>query len=68
MRKKSPGGSACLFELNVSAYISDEYRGHVTENGDIPSNSCGKQLEEAADLEEEVEDRFGDIPEATRNL
>ncbi|HHY03728.1 MAG TPA: transcription-repair coupling factor, partial [Thermoanaerobacterales bacterium] len=58
-----------VIELNVSAYISDEYIEDMSQKMEIYRRIAAvSSLEEAADLEEEVEDRFGDIPEATRNL
>lgn len=56
-------------ELNVSAYISDNYINDIAQKvltyqkiSNITTN------EEALDVTEELIDRFGDIPEETQNL
>jgi len=56
-------------ELNVSAFISDEYIKHGSSKMEVYRRIASvESIEEADDLEDEVEDRFGDIPEPTRNL
>lgn len=56
-------------ELAVDAYIPDRYIPDSMQKIEIYKKfvSCRK-LEEVADLEEEIEDRFGDIPQEVRNL
>lgn len=58
-----------VIELSVDAFISDSYIESTSQKMEIYRRIASVEtVEEAADLEEEVEDRFGDIPEATRNL
>ncbi|MGB4630400.1 MAG: transcription-repair coupling factor [Tepidanaerobacteraceae bacterium] len=58
-----------VLELDISAYISDEYISNAAIKMDIYRRIAAvESVEEADDLEDEVEDRFGDIPEPTRNL
>jgi len=58
-----------VLELDISAYISDEYISNAAQKMEIYRRIASVDtVEEADDLEEEVEDRFGDIPEPTRNL
>jgi transcription-repair coupling factor (superfamily II helicase) len=58
-----------VLELDISAYISDEYISNAALKMEIYRRIASVDtMEEAEDLEEEVEDRFGDIPEPTRNL
>ena len=56
-------------EFDVNAYISDEYITNASVKMEIYRKmATAETLGEIDDLEEEIEDRFGDIPEATRNL
>lgn len=58
-----------VIELDVNAYISDKYITSSTQKMEIYRRIAAvNNVEEADDLEEEVEDRFGDMPEPTRNL
>ena len=58
-----------VLELDISAYISDEYISNEALKMEIYRRIASvDSVEEADDLEDEVEDRFGDIPEPTRNL
>ncbi|WP_422448450.1 transcription-repair coupling factor [Thermoanaerobacterium sp. DL9XJH110] len=58
-----------VIELAVSAYISDKYIQNAAHKMEIYRRIAAVEtIEEANDLEDEVEDRFGDIPEPTRNL
>lgn len=58
-----------VLELDISAYISDEYISNAATKMEIYKRIAAvESVEEADDLEDEIEDRFGDIPEATRNL
>ena len=58
-----------VLELDVSAYISNEYISNEALKMEIYRRIAAvDSVEEADDLEDEVEDRFGDIPEPTRNL
>ena len=58
-----------VLELDISAYISDEYISNASLKMEIYRRIASVDtVEEADDLEEEVEDRFGDIPEPTRSL
>ncbi|MDD4569244.1 MAG: transcription-repair coupling factor, partial [Tepidanaerobacteraceae bacterium] len=58
-----------VLELDISAYISDKYINNAAQKMEIYRRIASVEtVEEADDLEEQVEDRFGDIPEPTRNL
>jgi transcription-repair coupling factor (superfamily II helicase) len=58
-----------VIELSISAYISDEYINNPAQKMDIYRRIASVEtIDEAEDIEEEVEDRFGDIPEHVRNL
>ncbi len=58
-----------VLELDVNAYISDKYISKPALKMEIYQRIASVDtMEEVDDLEEEVEDRFGDIPESTRNL
>jgi len=58
-----------VIELSISAYISDEFVKNTAHKMEIYRRIAAVEtIEEADDLEEEVEDRFGDIPEPARNL
>ncbi|MGZ4133934.1 MAG: transcription-repair coupling factor [Tumebacillaceae bacterium] len=58
-----------LVELAVDAYLPTEYISDSMQKIEIYKKFVGaRTLEEVSDLEEEVEDRFGDIPEEVRNL
>jgi transcription-repair coupling factor (superfamily II helicase) len=58
-----------VIELSISAYISDDYIRNPAQKMDIYRRiAFVETIEEAEDIEEEVEDRFGDIPEHVRNL
>ncbi|MFV9511729.1 transcription-repair coupling factor [Tepidibacillus sp. LV47] len=56
-------------DLDVDAYIPTEYIQDSMQKIEMYKKFASvKTLEEAFDLEEELEDRFGDIPIPTRNL
>ena len=56
-------------ELPVEAYIPDSYVPDVNQKVDIYRRLAAKRKEEEIfDLEEELVDRFGSLPESTRNL
>ncbi|MFC4768548.1 transcription-repair coupling factor [Effusibacillus consociatus] len=56
-------------ELAVDAYIPSEYIADTMQKIEIYKKFVGaRTLSEVQDLEEEIEDRFGDIPQAVRNL
>ncbi|MCX7571984.1 transcription-repair coupling factor [Tumebacillus sp. DT12] len=56
-------------ELSVDAYIPTHYIMDAMQKIEIYKKFVGaRTLEEVRDLEEEVEDRFGDIPTEVRNL
>ncbi|NLC62683.1 MAG: transcription-repair coupling factor [Thermoanaerobacterales bacterium] len=58
-----------VIELSISAYISDDYIGNSAQKMDIYRRIASVEtIDEAEDIEEEIEDRFGDIPEHVRNL
>jgi len=58
-----------VIELDVSAYISDKYISNTSQKMEIYRRIAAvESLEEVDDLEEEIEDRYGEIPEPTRNL
>jgi transcription-repair coupling factor (superfamily II helicase) len=58
-----------VIELSISAYISDDFVSNTAQKMEIYRRIAGVEtIEEADDLEEEIEDRFGDIPEPARNL
>lgn len=58
-----------VIELDVSAYISDEYIKNTSHKMEVYRRIAAVEtLEEVGDLEEEIEDRYGEIPEPTRNL
>lgn len=58
-----------VIELSISAYISDEYISNPAQKMDIYRRIASVEtIDEAEDIEEEIEDRFGDIPEYVRNL
>lgn len=58
-----------VLELDVNAYISDEYINIAALKMEIYRKIASVDtIEEVDDLEEEIEDRFGAIPEPTRNL
>jgi transcription-repair coupling factor (superfamily II helicase) len=56
-------------ELNVSAYISDGYIGDARQKIEMYKKIVAvKTLDDAKDIEEEIRDRFGDLPKAVKNL
>ncbi|MCR4432359.1 MAG: transcription-repair coupling factor [Tepidanaerobacteraceae bacterium] len=56
-------------DLPVSAYISDDYIKNTAQKMEIYRRIAAVEtVEEVCDLEDEIEDRFGDIPEPARNL
>ncbi|MDI3481210.1 MAG: hypothetical protein PWQ97_865 [Tepidanaerobacteraceae bacterium] len=58
-----------VIDLSVSAYIPDDYVKNTTQKMEIYRRIAAVEtVDEASDLEEEIEDRFGDIPEPARNL
>lgn len=58
-----------VIDLKLSAYIPDDYISNAAQKIDVYRKVAAvESIEEAYDLEEEIEDRFGDLPEPTRNL
>ncbi|MDN5332513.1 MAG: hypothetical protein PWP45_1738 [Tepidanaerobacteraceae bacterium] len=58
-----------VIDLKLSAYIPDDYINNAAHKIDIYRRVAAvESLREAEDLEEEIEDRFGDLPEPARNL
>lgn len=58
-----------VFDLEVDAYISDEYVPDPKQKVELYKRIIAvTSLEECDDLEEEIQDRFGDLPAAVRNL
>ncbi len=56
-------------ELNVDAYIPDTYIKRDSHRVDIYKRIASIQnLQDAYDVEEEIEDRYGDLPASVRNL
>ena len=56
-------------DLNVSAYIDSKFITDETQKIEVYKKIAGiKNKQDMYDIEEEIEDRFGDIPEAMRNL
>lgn len=56
-------------DLPVSAFISDEYVADPRQKIDMYRKiNAAKTLEDLEDLEEEFQDRFGDLPEPSGNL
>ncbi|MFO7153142.1 MAG: transcription-repair coupling factor [Bacillota bacterium] len=58
-----------VIDLKLSAYIPDDYISNAAQKIDVYRRVAAvESLSEADDLEEEIEDRFGDMPEPARNL
>ncbi|MCG0275798.1 MAG: transcription-repair coupling factor [Thermosediminibacteraceae bacterium] len=58
-----------VIDLKLSAYIPDDYISNAAQKIDIYRRIAAVEtIKEAEDLEEEIEDRFGDLPEPARNL
>lgn len=56
-------------ELNADAYLPSEYMKDEKQKIEIYKKiRAVRTLEEARDLEEEIEDRFGDLPQPVNNL
>ncbi|MDR6227105.1 transcription-repair coupling factor [Desmospora profundinema] len=56
-------------ELNADAYLPSEYIGDEKQKIEIYKKiRAVRDLDEARDLEEEMEDRFGDLPQPVMNL
>ncbi|GGE21800.1 transcription-repair-coupling factor [Marinithermofilum abyssi] len=56
-------------ELEADAYLPSEYIGDEKQKIEIYKKiRAVRTLEEARDLEEEIEDRFGDLPQPVQNL
>ncbi len=56
-------------DLNVDAYLSDEYISDSAQKVEVYKKVAAvRTLEDAEDLEEEIEDRFGPLPASARNL
>lgn len=56
-------------ELNVNAYISEKYISNQSHKIEIYKKIASiRNLEDMHKIEEEIEDRFGDIPLSVRNL
>ncbi|HHY14563.1 MAG TPA: transcription-repair coupling factor [Firmicutes bacterium] len=58
-----------VLELHVNAYIDDRYVGDPAQKVELYQKIIGlNDLEECEELEDEVRDRFGDLPDAVSNL
>jgi transcription-repair coupling factor (superfamily II helicase) len=58
-----------FIDLPVSAFIDDDYVTDSRQKIDLYRKiNAAKTIEDLNDLEEEFEDRFGDLPEPSRNL
>lgn len=58
-----------VIDLAITAYISDEFIKNTSRKMEIYRRIAAVQnIEDANDLEEEIEDRYGDIPQPARNL
>ena len=56
-------------DLNVEAYIPDTYIPDSQQKVEMYKKVAGaRTVEDVDDLEEEMEDRFGEMPDAVRNL
>mgnify|MGYP000950781880 FL=1 len=56
-------------ELNVDAYISEKYIANQSHKIEIYKKIASiRNQEDLYEIEEEIEDRFGDIPSSVRNL
>jgi len=58
-----------VLDLQVDAYIADSYVAEPARKVELYQKIIALgSLEECDDLEEEIQDRFGDLPDAVRNL
>ncbi|HEY8496257.1 MAG TPA: transcription-repair coupling factor, partial [Limnochordales bacterium] len=58
-----------VIDLNVDAYVSDDYVPDTQRKVEIYKKVVGiRRAEDVADLQEELEDRFGPLPPPVRNL
>ena len=57
-----------VLDLQIDAYIDDTYVSDPAEGRSLPKIIALDSLEACDDLEEEFQDRFGDLPDAARNL
>ena len=58
-----------ILDLQVDAYIDDSYVQDPTQKVELYQKIIAlDSLEACNDLEEEIQDRFGDLPDAARNL
>ena len=58
-----------MIELQINAHIPETYITDVNQKIEIYKKVAYiESQEEINDIEEEVEDRFGDVPESVRNL
>lgn len=58
-----------MIDLNINAYIDGEYIQDEGQKIEIYKKIAAiRDLKDMYDVEEEIEDRFGDIPESLRNL
>ncbi len=58
-----------VLDLNIDAYISDDYVTDGKQKVELYKKIIAvRTLEEADELEEEIEDRFSNLPDAVRNL
>ena len=58
-----------VLDLQVDAYIADSYVADPAQKVELYQKIIAlSSLEECDDLEEEIQDRFGDLPDAVRNL
>src|SRR5690606_12535366 len=58
-----------VIDLNVDAYVSDDYVPDPQRKVEVYKKVVGvRRVEDVADLQEELEDRFGPMPAPVRNL
>lgn len=58
-----------VIDLNVDAYVSDDYVADPQQKVEVYKRVAGlRTTEEVQDFQEELEDRFGPVPPAMRNL
>lgn len=67
--EKMPELIETSIDLNVNAYIDSEFISDETQKIEVYKKIAGiKDKKDMYDIEEEIEDRYGDIPQSLRNL
>ena len=67
--EKRPDTPDPTIEIEIDAYIDEHYISDPAQKIEIYKKIAAvSSLSEADEIEEEIEDRFGDLPEAVRNL